>query len=138
MKKKVFIHCMIKCLLTECGQAGHENIWLSVRMHRWLCSVCTSCPQANKYIISSVTFFWQVLQKLSLNLLRLNTLIDTKTMFLTPERYDNLPQSFLCGSPPPSHLPRLHPPNCRVLIEPLFIKTRYLQTCLHDVLRLSI
>ena len=25
---------MIKCLLTEWGQAGRENIWLSVRMHR--------------------------------------------------------------------------------------------------------
>ena len=29
---------MIKCLLTELGRAGRENIWLSVRMHGPRCA----------------------------------------------------------------------------------------------------
>ena len=32
MKMKKNGH-MIKCLMTECGQVGQENLWLSVRTH---------------------------------------------------------------------------------------------------------
>ena len=37
IKKKISGH-MIKCLLTELGRAGRENIWLSVRTHGPRCA----------------------------------------------------------------------------------------------------
>ena len=37
-RQKKCIGHMIKCVLTELGRAGRENIWLSVRTHGPLCA----------------------------------------------------------------------------------------------------
>ena len=74
-RQKKFSGHMIKCLLTELGRAGRENIWLSVRTHGPRCArsvrpdLVRPSHSVNKYIIfvilacfcSVFTFFGYIL-----------------------------------------------------------------------------
>lgn len=68
---------MIECLLTGLGQAGHENIWLSVRMHGPVTAL-------SPYILTSSQIFFCPALPLSEgnNLLHI-TVFESRFFFLT-------------------------------------------------------